>query len=141
MRRLQNNLAYLAQLADKKTSGQAAAHPLWMKPPPLNAKVKIRPMTGPDGTEGKADPGSREETIKYFNELYTKLQHLYPGVDYNKEPVFPPGARPGPQGPNAQKLGSQASNQPSPVPGNQNTPKMATSGPPQLHANPAVPNV
>jgi hypothetical protein len=135
MRRLQGNLAYLAQLADKKTSGQAAAHPSWMKPPPLSAKVKIRSLPGPDGSESKTEPGNREETIKYFNELYTKLQNLYPGVDYNKEPMPQQPGRPGPPGPIAQKPPSQASNQASPVPGNQRTPKMATSGPPQPHMN------
>ncbi|KAH6659696.1 hypothetical protein BKA67DRAFT_545444 [Truncatella angustata] len=136
MRRLQGNLAYLAQLADKKTSSQAAAHPSYMKPPPLSAKVKIRPTPPPEGSEGKAlEPASRDETIRYFNELYAKLQNLYPGVDYNKEPALPgPGARPGPQGPNTQRPINPASNLPSPVPGKQPTPKLATSGPPQLVA-------
>ncbi|KAK9792561.1 putative Glutamine repeat protein-1 [Seiridium cardinale] len=142
MRRLQGNLAYLAQLADKKTSGQAAAHPSYMKPPPLSTKVKIRPTPPPEGSEGKAvEPASREETIKYFHDLYTKLQNLYPGVDYNKEPALPPpGARPGPQGPGVQKVVSSVSNLASPVPGKQPTPKLATSGPPQLAAAHPTPN-
>ncbi|KAI1852560.1 hypothetical protein JX265_013019 [Neoarthrinium moseri] len=130
MRRLQGNLAYLAQLADKKTSGQAAPHPNYMKPPPLSTKVKIKPMAAPDGTEGKIEPTDREETVKYFNHLYTKLQNLYPGVDYNKEPApQQPGARPG--APQGHKPGGQPSNQASPVPGNQRTPQMTTSGAPQ----------
>lgn len=125
MRRLQGNLAYLAQLADKKTSSQAAAaHPSYMKPPPLSSKVKIRPAPPPEGTEGKmVEPASREETTRYFTELYTKLQNLYPGVDYNKEPALPPpGVRIGPQGQNAQKAVASASNLPSPVAGKQPTP-------------------
>ncbi|KAF3026897.1 hypothetical protein E8E14_015106 [Neopestalotiopsis sp. 37M] len=138
MRRLQGNLAYLAHMADNKkaASGQAAAHPSYMKPPPLSTKVRIRPMPPPEGSEGKTvEPSKREDTIKYFNDLYTKLQQLYPGVDYNKEPALPPpGARPGPQGPNAHKAMSSQSNiqMASPVPGKQPTPKLATSGPPQM---------
>jgi hypothetical protein len=134
MRRLQGNLAYLAQLADKKTSGQAAAHPSYMKPPPLSTKVRTRPMPAPEGSDGKTvEPASREETAKYFHELYTRLQNLYPGVDYNKEPsLAPPGARPGQPVPNAHKPMSAPSNQSSPVPGKQPTPKMAASGPPKM---------
>lgn len=139
MRRLQGNLAYLAHLADNKkaASGQAApAHPSYMKPPPLSPKVRIRAAPPTEGAEGKAvEPGNRDDTIRYFNDLYTKLQHLYPGVDYNKEPALPPpGARPGPQGPNAHKQMPSQSNisVASPVPGKQATPKMAASGPPQM---------
>jgi hypothetical protein len=128
MRRLQTNLAYLAQLADKKGSVQAAPSPSYLRPPPISIKVKLKPMPGPDGADSKAEPTDRGETAKYFQELYAKLQGLYPGVDPNKEPTFPPTSqRLGGQGPNAPKQGAQAS----PVPGNKKTPKMATSGPPQ----------
>lgn len=128
MRRLQTNLAYLAQLADKKASVQAAASPTYLKPPPISTKVKLKPMPGPDGPDSKMDATDREETSRYFQELYGKLQALFPGVDHNKEPAGS-GPRPGAQGPNAAKP-----NQASPVPGNKKTPKIAASMPPTANS-------
>ncbi|ORY63078.1 uncharacterized protein BCR38DRAFT_435819 [Pseudomassariella vexata] len=135
MRRLQSNLSYLASLADKKGSVQAAPCPAYLKPPPLNTKVKLRQMPGPDGVEGKPEATDREETAKYMQELYTKLQGLYPGIDPNKEPAHQmPNARPGAPGLSGPKLGSQTPNQASPVPGNKNTPQLAASAPqPQVN--------
>ncbi|KAI0175782.1 hypothetical protein GGR52DRAFT_330006 [Hypoxylon sp. FL1284] len=127
MRRLQTNLAYLAALADKKGNVTAAPYP-YLKAPPLNTTVKLK-MQGPDSSESQ-EAADREDTSKYLQELYKKLQGLYPGVDPNKEPVPAPSARQGAPPANTAKQGPYAPGQPSPVTGKQKTPKMATSGPP-----------
>ncbi|KAI1143056.1 hypothetical protein F5Y05DRAFT_408509 [Hypoxylon sp. FL0543] len=130
MRRLQTNLTYLAALADKKGNVTAAPCPTYMKPPPLNTNIKLKMTAGPDGSESQEAP-DRAETVKYIQELYKKLQSLYPGIDPNKEPPFPsaPG-RQGTQQANVARPGTRTPGQPSPVPSNQKTPKMATSAPP-----------
>ncbi|KAI1074990.1 hypothetical protein F5B20DRAFT_421658 [Whalleya microplaca] len=135
MRRLQSNLQYLAALADKKGSVTAAPCPAYLKAPPLNTSIKLRVAPGPDGSESK-EPSNRDETARIVQDLYKKLQALYPGIDPNKEPTFPiPPARQGTQTadgtPGMTKPGAQTPGQPSPDAGKQRTPKMATSGPPQ----------
>ncbi|KAI6093519.1 hypothetical protein F4821DRAFT_252523 [Hypoxylon rubiginosum] len=135
MRRLQTNLAYLAALADKKGNVTAAPYP-YLKAPPLNTTVKLK-MQGPDGSESQDAP-DREDTVKYIQELYKKLQNLYPGVDPNKEPMPAPSARQGAQPMNAPKHNPHAPGHPSPVSGKQRTPKMATSAPPSSLANSAM---
>ncbi|KAI1209888.1 uncharacterized protein F4807DRAFT_77031 [Annulohypoxylon truncatum] len=135
MRRLQSNLSYLAALADKKGNVPAAPSPTYLKAPPLNTGVKLKMMVGPDGSESQEAP-DRDETAKYIQELYKKLQGLYPGIDPNKEPVFPvPPGRQGNQTANVTKPGSRTPGQPSPVPGKQMTPKMVTSAPPSSIGN------
>ncbi|KAI0516729.1 hypothetical protein F5B22DRAFT_606303 [Xylaria bambusicola] len=130
MRRLQTNLAYLAGLADKerKPTQPSQQFPAYLKPPPLNASIKLRQVQTQEGGEVKTDMIDREETIKYIGELYKKLQALFPEMDPNKEP----GARPTAQAINSTQSGSQTPGQASPVPGKQSTPIMTTSAPPQL---------
>ncbi|OTB15521.1 hypothetical protein K445DRAFT_108729 [Daldinia sp. EC12] len=134
MRRLQTNLTYLAALADKKGNVTAGPCPSYLKPPPLNTSIKLRMMLGPDGSENQEAP-DRGETAKYIQELYKKLQALYPGIDPNKEPTITgPGGRQNAQHPNAAKPGPpRTPGQPSP--GGQQTPKMATSAPPTSGMN------
>ncbi|KAI1462084.1 hypothetical protein F4805DRAFT_193423 [Annulohypoxylon moriforme] len=135
MRRLQSNLSYLAALADKKGNVPAAPSPTYLKAPPLNTGVKLKMMVTPDGSESQEAP-DRDETAKYIQELYKKLQGLYPGIDPNKEPAFPaPPGRQGMQMANMAKPGSRTPGQPSPVPGKQMTPKMMTSAPPSAIGN------
>ncbi|KAI0380081.1 hypothetical protein F5Y04DRAFT_105786 [Hypomontagnella monticulosa] len=136
MRRLQTNLAYLAALADKKGNVATAPCPSYLKAPPLNTGIKLKMMMGPDGSESQEAP-DREETAKYIQELYKKLQNLYPGIDPNKEPTFPVNSgRQGTQPANVGRSGVRTPGQPSPVPGKQKTPKMMTSAPPS-----SVPNI
>lgn len=133
MRRLQSNLSFLAALTNKKDHTAPAPCPSYLKPPPLNTNVQVRPTQGPGGVESKVDASDREATAKYLQELYKKLQALFPGVDPNKEPAMTiPTTRPGGQVINMPKPGSQTPSQASPISGNNRTPKMATSGPPQL---------
>ncbi|KAI1465886.1 uncharacterized protein F4812DRAFT_461573 [Daldinia caldariorum] len=138
MRRLQTNLTYLAALADKKGNVTAGPCPSYLRAPPLNTSIKLRMMVGPDGSENQEAP-DRGETAKYIQELYKKLQALYPGMDPNKEPTLGlPGGRQNAQQANAAKPGPpRTPGQPSP--GGQQTPKMATSAPPSSMTNIAGP--
>ena len=136
MRRLQSNLSYLAALTNRKDHTAPAPCPAYLKAPPLNTSIQVR-QQGPEGAaDSKIDPSDREATAKYLQELYRKLQALFPGIDPNKEPAIPvPGMRPGGQPINApNRPGAHTSAQASPVSGNNKTPKMATSGPPQQPA-------
>ncbi|KAK8128296.1 hypothetical protein PG984_009404 [Apiospora sp. TS-2023a] len=129
MRRLQTNLSYLAALADKKGALQAPPCPMYLKPPPLHTKVKLRPMQNPDGGEAKPEASDREETAKYMTDLYIKLQGLYPDIDPSKEPAYQVPANRS----NNTKPGAQTPSQASPVPGNKKTPTMSsTPAPPQM---------
>lgn len=153
MRRLQANLAYLAALADKKSQGAPSASPAFLKAPPLNTRAKLKPMPTQDGADNTNSPANntasdREETSRYLQDLYKKLQALFPGVDPNKEPVMPgPGARAGAgavgggsgagagkQQQQQQQPGFQTPSQASPVPGNKQPPQqhMGFPGPPQM---------
>jgi hypothetical protein len=133
MRRLQGNLGYLAALADKKATVQAAQCPQHLKAPVLHTKIKLRPIPAPEGTENKTiAPPDRDETSRFLQEKYAKLQSLFPGIDPNNVPVSAAAGRPGAQGANPQKPGAQTPSQASPIPGNKATPKMATSGAPQI---------
>ncbi|KAF3766833.1 hypothetical protein M406DRAFT_355377 [Cryphonectria parasitica EP155] len=116
--------------------------------PPLNTKLKLRPMPSATDAE-KADPiADRAERDAYIRELYKKLHTLFPGIDPTKEPVYRPQPRPGVPNPaiaaqNAQRLASMAAAQgqmqmnsaPSPAPStHQMTPQMATiQGLPSTH--------
>ncbi|KAK0627502.1 hypothetical protein B0T14DRAFT_563305 [Immersiella caudata] len=145
IRRLHTNLAYMAALADKK-SVQAPPCPAYLMPPPLNLKLKLRvPQSAPDGaTEAPPDPNSdRGERVQLLNDLYKKLQALFPGVDPRKEPPpqpqnprpMPPGAQqmnPGMmKSQNGQMMGAPNG---SPVPGpqTQRTPQMANAAAPMM---------
>ena len=110
MKRIQSNLAYLATLADRKMTAAAAKGPNFLTAPALSLDFRLRVAPpAPDAGAGAAppeDPNSdREERIQYIRELYGKLQSLYPGIDYTKEPAFasqPPnqaGPGGGPGGP------------------------------------------
>ncbi|ROW04531.1 hypothetical protein VMCG_04999 [Cytospora schulzeri] len=142
-KRLQANLAYLASLADRKAPSQAA--PAYLSPPPLNLKLKLRPIAPtPDAekVDGSADREERENIIK---EQYQKLQALFPGVDPNKVPTLRPQQNPGAPNPaaalqNAQRTASigasqgqmQVNSAPSPAPSaQQSTPQMSTVSAPQ----------
>ncbi|KXJ95248.1 hypothetical protein Micbo1qcDRAFT_157095 [Microdochium bolleyi] len=136
MRRLQANLAYLAALADKKSQGTPSSSPAFLKAPPLNTRAKLKPMPPPESTDGTINnqvsnnntASDREETSRYLQDLYKKLQALFPGVDPNKEPVMPgPGNRPGAGGAGGggpKQPGIQTPSQVSPVPGNRQPPLM-----------------
>ncbi|KAI0203794.1 hypothetical protein F4808DRAFT_415829 [Astrocystis sublimbata] len=130
MRRLQTNLAFLAGLADKerKPSQPAQPHPVFLKPPPLNASIKRKQaqMLDQNGKDVMTDITDREETVKSLWDLYKKLQALYPDVDPNKEP----GVRPPGQAPGSAQSGTQTPSQASPVPGKQPTPTLANMGVP-----------
>ncbi|KAK8118948.1 glutamine repeat protein-1 [Apiospora kogelbergensis] len=128
MRRLQTNLSYLAALADKKGALQAPPCPMYLKPPPLHTKVKLRPMQNPDGAEAKPEASDRDETAKYMTDLYTKLQGLYPDIDPSKEPTYQVPANRS----NNTKPGVQTPSQASPVPGNKKTPTMTAAPAPQM---------
>ncbi|RYP90587.1 hypothetical protein DL770_003254 [Monosporascus sp. CRB-9-2] len=120
----------------QKDQAMPAPCPAYLKAPPLNTHVQVRPMQGPDGAESKVEPSDREATAKYIQDLYKKLQTLFPGIDPNKEPAIPlPTTRPGGQAINVPKPGSQTPSQASPIAGGNQTPKMATSGPPQPNPN------
>ncbi|ROW00918.1 hypothetical protein VSDG_02662 [Cytospora chrysosperma] len=142
-KRLQANLAYLASLADRKAPSQAA--PAYLSPPPLNLKLKLRPIAPtPDAekVDGSADREERENIIK---EQYQKLQALFPGIDPNKVPNLRPQPNPGAPNPaaalqNAQRAASigapqgqmHVSSAPSPAPSaQQGTPQMSTVPAPQ----------
>ncbi|KAI2635449.1 hypothetical protein GGS21DRAFT_515902 [Xylaria nigripes] len=131
MRRLQTNLAYLAAIVDKprKPPQISQLYPAFLKPPILNINMKTRKVLNEDGIEIEIGPSDREETAKYFAELYGKLQALFPELDPNKEPPM----RPFPQASHAALMqsGSQTPGQSSPVPGKQATPTLASSAPPQ----------
>lgn len=89
----------------------------------------------PEGTDGAAntpaDPVTdRQDRNKYLQELYAKLQALFPGIDPKKEPAFPisnvrPGAPGQPQPGQMQQKGPMGG-QGSPGMGQvQRTPQMA----------------
>lgn len=94
MKRIQSNLSYLASLADRKMTVNAAKGPSFLSAPSLSLNFRLRPPpppTAPDAVlpEGMQDPnGDREERFKYIRELYGRLQGFYPGIDYTKEPAF-----------------------------------------------------
>ncbi|TLD24139.1 hypothetical protein PspLS_06844 [Pyricularia sp. CBS 133598] len=87
MRRLQSNIAYLMTLTDRKT---VLPCPAYLTPPPANLTVKLRNIPPKsDGSEEAADPHvDREERVNLIRTLYERLQTLYPGVDYSKEPIY-----------------------------------------------------
>jgi hypothetical protein len=145
LRRLHTNLAYMAALADKK-SLQAPPCPAYLMPPPLNLKLKLRvPQSAPEGaTEAPPDPNSdREDRVQLLNDLYRKLQALFPGVDPRKEPPpQPPNARPMPPGAqqmnpammksqNGQMMGGP-NGSPAPGPQTQRTPQMTNAAAPVM---------
>lgn len=137
MRRLQTNLSCLAALADRKTT--VPPDPL-VTPPPLNLSITLRVPQSPgaDSAEKSPDPAAtRGERAKIINELYQKLQSLFPHVDPRKE-LAAPTANQGAKGPNGQATtGGQDSNHGSPAPGApgsqiQRTPQMGHVPTPML---------
>lgn len=144
-RRLQANLSYMANLTTAKPEGTPRLPaPMYLSPPPLNLKIRFRPLA-PTPEAEKVDGGvDREERVKYIREQYQKLQALFPGIDPTKEPTFRPQPKPGPPNPamamqNAQRMASMGAMQghmqgqmqshaaPSPVSSaHQTTPQMST---------------
>lgn len=98
MKRIQSNLAYLASLADRKMTANAAKGPSFLSAPALSLNFRLRaappppPPAGADPAAQQPDPqdpnSDREERFKYIRELYGKLQSFYPGIDYTREPAF-----------------------------------------------------
>ncbi|CZR62336.1 uncharacterized protein PAC_12233 [Phialocephala subalpina] len=98
MRRLQSNLAYLAAIADRshKPSSQIPPHPAIMSAPPLspkapptNATASPKSDTKKEETEDKKLEDQPQDQSAILNDLYSKLQVLFPGVDPKKEPPIP----------------------------------------------------
>lgn len=127
MRRINSNLSAISFLIPGSQS-RSMKNPHYLKAPPLDMSVKLRslpPLSVPDGT--KVDPTTeREERYKSMQDLYERLQKLYPDVDPNKEPaVAPAGAQP-----------RQGSNHASPAAPQQKTPQMANMpAPAQPHVS------
>lgn len=102
MRRLQANLTYMFALADPKGKAQIPPSPAFLTPPPLNLQLKLRlpPSTPDDPIERPADPvADRAERDQLLKNLYKKLQSLFPGIDFRKEPLLQ--RAPGTVNPNA----------------------------------------
>lgn len=113
MRRLQSNLAYLAAIADRshKPSSQIPAHPAIMTAPSITTKpfasIPVPPAPaaagGSPGNEAKKEEADElkpedhnEDRAEGLRDLYKRLQDLFPGVDFKKEPQMPaanPAAR------------------------------------------------
>ncbi|EFX05634.1 hypothetical protein CMQ_3703 [Grosmannia clavigera kw1407] len=150
MKRIQSNLSYLASLADRKVTANAAKGPGFLMAPALSLGFRLRPQpsSAPDAI-GMTDVdinSDREDRLRYIKELYAKLQSFYPGVDYTKEPAFGPqssGAHGAPggagvPGPNPAAMAafnnramSQGVHQASPVSQPHRTPQMGMmAGPP-----------
>ncbi|KAF8863153.1 hypothetical protein BDZ45DRAFT_670461 [Acephala macrosclerotiorum] len=98
MRRLQSNLAYLAAIADRshKPSSQIPPHPAIMSAPPLSPKVPLMNATASPKSETKKEESEDkkledqpQDQAALLNDLYSKLQALFPGVDPKKEPPIP----------------------------------------------------
>ncbi|CAI4214821.1 unnamed protein product [Parascedosporium putredinis] len=90
LRRLNANLQYLAALADRKN--KLPPCPVIISAPPLNMSLDIKYL--PEGTDGAAntpaDPvADRQDRNKYLQELYAKLQALFPGIDPKKNRLSP----------------------------------------------------
>ncbi|PSR82359.1 hypothetical protein BD289DRAFT_437538 [Coniella lustricola] len=139
-RRLQANLAYLANLTTNKPGVPRQPAPMILSPPPLNLKLKLRAApSGTDADKGGDGSEDREERGAYIEDLYKRLHGLFPGIDPNKETIFRPHMKPGGPNPamavqNAQRMASIAAAQgqmpgnaaPSPAPStHQTTPQMA----------------
>ncbi|CAK7275403.1 hypothetical protein SEPCBS119000_006676 [Sporothrix epigloea] len=138
MKRLQSNLGYLATLADRKVTAAAAKGPNFLSAPTLNLNIRLR-ATPPaaDINAGAAlpeDPNSdREARAQYIRELYSKLQKLYPGIDYTKEPAF--ASQPASQaGPGSSNLSSRDHGG-SGGSGGSNLPHSVGQGSPRMHRN------
>ncbi|CAK7565757.1 MAG: hypothetical protein SEPTF4163_003683 [Sporothrix epigloea] len=70
-----------------------AKGPNFLSAPSLNLNIRLHAAPPAAelaaGTVPPEDPNSdREARVQYIRELYGKLQSLYPGVDYTKEPAF-----------------------------------------------------
>ncbi|KAL6807914.1 hypothetical protein GGI42DRAFT_319254 [Trichoderma sp. SZMC 28013] len=100
MRRLQANLSYMAALADRKPEVKGPPCPAYLSAPPLN--LTLRPRAVPIGAENSTTPpdavADREERNKSIQDLYRRLQAVFPTFDPKKEPAFrtaPSGQKPG----------------------------------------------
>jgi hypothetical protein len=105
MRRLQVNLAYLATIADRshKPASQIPSHPAIMNAPNLSSRVQnaasaSSPDTKVEGSEEKTvekaeTPEESDERVKRLNDLYKRLQALFPGVDSKKDALAQQAAR------------------------------------------------
>jgi len=136
MKRLQGNLSYLASLADRKSS-VIPKGPAILSAPSFSVDIKLKsqsPQPASDSTEAKQNVNAeREQRIKDLQDLYSKLQARYPGVDPRKEPAFPQAINPGQVAQNQHAGKASGVNQASPGPAQQQrTPQMAAaSAPPQ----------
>jgi hypothetical protein len=101
MRRLQSNLGYMAALADRKPDVKVPPCPHYLMAPPLNLSVKLRsPAQAMEGADPnmdlQTDRAARDKSLK---DLYKRLQAVFPGIDWKKEPAnrmsnAPPNAPP-----------------------------------------------
>lgn len=132
----------MANLTSNKPGIPRQPAPIILSAPPLNLKLKPRPLASAPDAETVDVGADREERDAYIRDLYKKLHALFPGMDPTKEPSYRPQQKAGGPGPNplvaaqnAQRLATMAAAQgqmqmnsaPSPVPSaHHTTPQMAT---------------
>ncbi|KAL7789497.1 hypothetical protein V8C37DRAFT_211721 [Trichoderma ceciliae] len=133
MRRLQANLSYMAALADRKPEVKGLPCPAYLSPPPLNLALKLRAI--PIGAENSSIPidpmTDREERNRSIQDLYRRLQSVFPTFDPKKEPVYRmpgSGQKPG----NLMAANQQAS------PAAQRTPQLSNMPGPPMNPQPGM---
>lgn len=134
MRRLQGNLSYMAALADRKPEVKLPPCPPYLSAPPLNMALKLRAM--PIGAENSSVPidpvADREERNKSIQDLYRRLQAVFPEHDPKNEPAYrtsATGQKPG----NPMVASQQAS------PAAQRTPQLSNMPGPPMNPQAGVP--
>lgn len=90
MRRLQGNLSYMAALADRKPDVKVPPCPPYLSAPPLSMALKLRAMPiGAENSSVPVDPVTdREERNKSIQDLYRRLQAVFPEHDPKNEPAY-----------------------------------------------------
>lgn len=90
MRRLQNNLQFMAAMADRKPNSNVTPCPAYLSAPPLNMALKLRaqPLGGDNPEETIDLVADREERDRSMKDLYRRLQAVYPGFDPKLEPAY-----------------------------------------------------
>ncbi|KAH6607690.1 cyc8-general repressor of transcription [Trichoderma cornu-damae] len=136
MRRLQANLSYMAALADRKPEVKGPPCPAYLSPPPLNLALRLR--AAPIGAENSSVPidpvTDREERNRSIQDLYRRLQAVFPTFDPKKEPAYRMPA-------SGQKPGNpMAASQQQASPIAQRTPQLSNMpGPPPMNPPPMNP--
>lgn len=134
MRRLQGNLSYMAALADRKPDVKLPPCPPYLSAPPLNMALKLRAMPiGAENSTVPVDPvADREERNKSIQDLYRRLQAVFPEHDPKNEPAYrtsASGQKPG----NPMAASQQAS------PAAQRTPQLSNMPGPPMNSQAGVP--